>query len=366
MSTSFLFPRIFLALLSPLLLPAFFLAFLIGSGDSSTQHETTTHASGAESSPIAHQPLSQFVRRIFQDNRGHLWFGTNGDGVIRYDGETLDYFSINEGFGGRVVRGIVQDKHGNIWFGTERGLTKYDGESFVNFTEKDGLINNDVWSIAIDSKGIIWIGTLQGVARFDGAAFKSGPDALNTFPLPESDPDPARGVTSAKIVHCIMEDSKGRMWFATNGGAYCFDGTTLTNLSTNDGLCHDAVNCIIEARDGSMWFATHHNGVCRFDGTSFTHFTQADGVEGTEAWDLYEDRSGNIWFPIENSGVYRYDGKSFTRFHETLVEMNGLNSNAIQCTYEDKEGRLWLGGYRGLFRYDGQSITRVGKHGPWR
>ncbi|MBT5318718.1 MAG: hypothetical protein HOL45_02315 [Chloroflexi bacterium] len=67
-----------------------------------------------------------------------------------------------------------------------------------------------------------------------------------------------------------------------------------------------------------------------------------------------------------SSSVYSYDGKSFTRFHETLVEMNGLNSNAIQCTYEDKEGRLWLGGYRGLFRYDGQSITRVGKHGPWR
>jgi ligand-binding sensor domain-containing protein len=97
-----------------------------------------------------------------------------------------------------------------------------------------------------------------------------------------------------------------------------------------------------------------------------THFTEAHGVEGTEAWDLYEDRSGNIWFPIENSGVYRYDGKSFTRFHKNLVQIDGLTSNAIQCTYEGKEGRLWLGGYMGLFRFDGKSIMRVGKHGPWR
>ncbi len=29
------------------------------------------------------QRISDFVRRIFQDKQGNLWFGTNGDGVIR-------------------------------------------------------------------------------------------------------------------------------------------------------------------------------------------------------------------------------------------------------------------------------------------
>ena len=160
--------------------------------------------------------ISAFVRRIFQDKSGNLWFGTNGDGVIRYDGDSLEYFSINEGFGGVAVRGIVEDKEGNVWFGTSGGVTKYDGESFTNFTEKDGLINNDVWSIVIDSKGIIWIGTLQGVSRFNGEVF-------TPFAIPEAEPDYTRGVTSARIVHCIMEDSKGKMWFATNGGAYIYD-----------------------------------------------------------------------------------------------------------------------------------------------
>jgi streptogramin lyase len=85
-------------------------------------------------------------------------------------------------------------------------------------------------------------------------------------------------------------------------------------------------------------------------------------VNGTEAWDIYEDSSGNIWFPIENSGVYCYDGKSFTNFQEA----QGLATNAIQCTFEDKEGRLWLGGWKGLFRYDGSAIFSVGKNGPWQ
>jgi len=301
------------------------------------------------------EKISDFVRRIFQDQQGNMWFGTNGDGVVQYDGKDLKYFSIKEGFGGVAVRGIVGDKAGNVWFGTERGITKYDGKTFTNFTREDGLVGNDVWSIVIDSKGIIWIGTLEGLSCFDGKMF-------TPFALPEGKPDPARGVTSAKIVHSIMEDSKGRMWFGTNGGAYIFDGDSLTNLSEKDGLCNNDVNCILEDKRGNIWFATHHNGVCRYDGKSFTHVTEKDGVHGTEVWDLYQDKSGNVWFPIENSGVYRFDGESFSNFQQA----QGLTTNAIQCSYEDSEGRFWVGGWQGLFRYDGESFFKVGKNGPWK
>ncbi len=299
--------------------------------------------------------ISDYIRRIFQDREGHLWLGTNGDGVCRYDGDSLKYYSIDEGFGGFAVRGIVEDRAGNVWFGTDRGITKFDGTSFANFSEADGLIGNDVWSIAIDSKGIIWIGTLEGVSRFDGTTF-------TRFEIPESEPDYTRGVTSANIVHCILEDSKGRMWFATNGGAYVFDGESLTNISEKDGLCSNSVNDILEDAEGNFWFATYHNGVCRWDGESFTHIGTKDGVHGTEAWKLYADQLGNVWFPIEHSGLYRYDGKEFTNFHRK----QGLNSEAIQCFLEDREGRVWVGGVFGLFRFDGKSFFQVTKEGPWK
>ncbi|HIA46795.1 MAG TPA: hypothetical protein EYN96_02185 [Candidatus Hydrogenedentes bacterium] len=68
-----------------------------------------------------------------------------------------------------------------------------------------------------------------------------------------------------------------------------------------------------------------------------------------------------MWFPIEGFGVYRYDGKSFSNFHKK----DGLASHAIQDIYEDKEGRLWFGGWLGLFRYDGKSFFSVSKNGPW-
>ena len=302
----------------------------------------------------AKQPLSEFVRRIYQDGRGHYWFGTNGDGVLRWDGTALERFSTPEGLGGVAVRGIIEDHQGNIWFGTDSGLTRYDGTSFVNFTKADGLAGNDVWALVAARNGALWIGTTEGVSRFDGKTF-------TVFSLPETQGDPSRGVTSNRIVHCILEDSRGRVWFATNGGAFVYEDGVLTNISEDEGLCDSVVNCIIEAQDGSLWFATHHNGVCRFDGTTFTSFGTDEGIEGSESWDLFEDSRGNIWFPIENTGVYRYDGTTFRLVDAT----QGLTSNAVQCTFEDADGRVWFGGHRGLFRLDGEQVVPVTRGGPW-
>ena len=72
-------------------------------------------------------PLSAFIRRIFQDRSGCLWFGTNSDGVGRYNGKVVEFFCEKEGFPGLAVRAIVQDKHDTIWFGTDHGLIKYAG-----------------------------------------------------------------------------------------------------------------------------------------------------------------------------------------------------------------------------------------------
>ncbi|MFN0058440.1 MAG: two-component regulator propeller domain-containing protein [Planctomycetota bacterium] len=305
--------------------------------------------------PPPDDPISQFVRRIHEDRRGHLWFGTNGDGVARWNGESVEYFSLPQGFSGVAVRGIVESADGSLWFGTEGGLTKFDGASFTNYTERDGLVSDDVWCLAFDRRGELWVGTRQGVCRFDGARF-------TPFELPEAEPDPFVGVTSARIVRSITEDRAGRLWFGTNGGAYVYDGRLLRNYNESDGLSNDNVNAILEDQNGRFWFATHHNGICYLDGETFTAITDADGVEGTEVWDLFMDRAGEIWFPVENAGIYRFDGKRFRNYREA----EGLTTNAIQCTYQDRDGRLWFGGWRGLFRLNGDSIVAVTRAGPWR
>ncbi|MGZ4090296.1 MAG: two-component regulator propeller domain-containing protein, partial [Bacteroidia bacterium] len=90
--------------------------------------------------------VSQYIRRIFQDTKGNLWFGTVGDGVCRYDGRYLTYYTTREGFSGNNLQGIAEDKDGNLWFATTGGVSKYDdtakSSSFTNFTTKEGLSDN--------------------------------------------------------------------------------------------------------------------------------------------------------------------------------------------------------------------------------
>ncbi len=305
------------------------------------------------------------LRRIFQDKSGNIWFV--GDGVFCYNGKSMINLSDHEVFKKATIRQIAEDKYGNIWFGTSEGIIKYDSSKapdtstplllanesgFTKFTKKDGLADNDVWSMMIDDNSIIWVGTLGGVSQFNGTKF-------TTFNIPETKPDPTRGVTSSKIVHSIMQDGKKNIWFGTNGGAYVYDTTKdeLFNISEKDGLCNNIVNDILEDKKGNIWFATHHGGVCRWDGTSFTHVTTKLEIQGTESWSLYEDRSGNIWFPIEHAGIYSYNYTTGTL--KNFNKKDGLMLRAVHSVIQDTNGVFWLGGFGGLYRDDSSVLTEV-------
>ena len=40
--------------------------------------------------------VREFVRTMYQDKKGNYWFGTNGNGIIRYDGQTLQKFQSKD------------------------------------------------------------------------------------------------------------------------------------------------------------------------------------------------------------------------------------------------------------------------------
>ena len=298
--------------------------------------------------------VSLFVRRIFEDSNGHLWFGTNGDGVAQFNGEELEYFNSTNGFNAQAVRGIVEDKHHHIYFATNNGLIVYNGKQFKQFTETDGLDGNDIWSIYLDHNNLLWLGTINGVSTFKDNHFKS-------FNLPETTPDYNRGVTSSKIVHAIMQDSKSQMWFATNNGAYIYNGKTLKNISEKDGLSNNAVNDILEDNSGNIWFATHHKGISVYNGESFNKI-DTNTVKGSEVWSLFKDKTGAIWFPVEGYGVYKFNGERFINYHKN----EGLTSNAIQDIFQDRKGKFWFGGHLGLFSYNGTRFYSIAKDGPWK
>ncbi|BDS12808.1 ligand-binding sensor domain-containing protein [Aureispira anguillae] len=298
--------------------------------------------------------LCQHLRKIFQDSKGNLWFGTNVYDLMRYNGETLKYITKKEGFSGGRVTGIMEDKAGNLWFATGGGLNKYDGKSFTVFTEEHGLPNSEIWSLWIDSDGMIWIGHNEGLSRFDGNEFKN-------IAVPKPAVKEANVIYSPDRITGIIEDKEGNLWLGTDGFGICrYNGKTFTHFTTEKGLCDNTIYELMLDRKGNIWIGTFFGGVSKYDGKKFTNYTKDKIVNGVEVSGFFEDNNGDVWFGVENNGVYRYDGNSFSHYYKK----EGLDA-LILSIYRDKENRFWFGGWGGLFRYDEGSFRPVTKDGPW-
>lgn len=353
-----------------------------------------TQPSGTDTTPVA-----EYIVAAHEDSKGNLWFGTNGQGVARWDGSELRYYSIAEGLIGDVVTGIAEDRNGDLWFGTHSGASRYNpsaalgasGSAFTGFGSAEGL-HGQGCKLLVDRNGTVWAGTSDGVFRLVGERF-----IAFEVPIPAIEA-PSYKMTPGKIWD-LFEDSKGNIWFARDGyGACKYDpsaaprtGCSLfTHFTKKDGLCSNNVASIAEDKHGNIWFGSitsdHPNyieegGVSRYDpsaslrtgGKAFTQFPDVDGLTANDIYNLYADRAGNIWIGAVRKGAYLFDASTalstgsttFTLFDKT--DRPDLTKYfAIQAFVEDSHGTLWFGFSGGLFRFNGSSFVNVTRGGPWK
>src|SRR5688572_8661879 len=69
---------------------------------------------------------------VFQDASDDYWFGSDGNGLFRYDGTTLTRFTTKDGLAHDAIRGIQQhEATGHLLVSTNGGVSKFEGERFV-------------------------------------------------------------------------------------------------------------------------------------------------------------------------------------------------------------------------------------------
>jgi ligand-binding sensor domain-containing protein len=164
-----------------------------------------------------------------KDKNGHLWIGTCTAGVCKYDGKTYTWFDDQEL--GSPVRSIFEDKNGTIWVGNNGdGLFRYgtsdstSEQKFINFSREKKLHNYD----------------------------------FNKYPIGTT------GMMSR--IWTITDDKHGNLWIGTiDNGVWMYDGTTVTNYTTKDGLGVDFIWIIFKDNNGDLWFGTEGFGVYVFN-----------------------------------------------------------------------------------------------------
>src|SRR5689334_7852902 len=77
-----------------------------------------------------------------------------------------------------------------------------------------------------------------------------------------------KGLSQSNVI-CILQDSRGFMWFGTRDGLNKYDGYKFTvyknNADDKTTISNDYIQDMIEGKDGSLWIATRGGGLNKFD-----------------------------------------------------------------------------------------------------
>lgn len=264
------------------------------------------------------------IQTIQEDKSGNIWFGT-GKGVSRFDGRNFTTFPDKESL--QLISSSNDEwkiEPDDLWFPafTKGGVYRYSGNSFtyLHLPQTSPIKNDnnygffyDIYSTCKDKNGNVWFGTQgAGVCKYDGKKY-------TWFDNNEL----------GGAVRSIFEDKNGTIWIGNNGkGLFRYDGKNLTNftkekklenpdkdgsLSGKEGTLA-RVWTITEDKQGNLWVGTIDNGVWMFDGKTVTNYTTRDGLGIDFIWTIYKDKNGNLWFGTDGAGVYTFNGKTFIPF----------------------------------------------------
>lgn len=217
-------------------------------------------------------------------------------------------------------------------------LPREDAIKFEHLTVDQGLSQNSVTCILQDSKGFMWFGTLDGLNRYDGYGFT----VYHHDPLDENS-------LSDSEVFSLYEDHSGTLWIGT-GKSYCSlnpadrEHGRFTRYGTTPTILR-----VFEDENG-LWDWTGR-GLAKFDEEKQRFEPFQDYVKGFEkeiAYRIYVDRSSTLWWWLGNEGLFRVRGYaeknlSHMNFRHDPEDPTSLFHNAVTQVYEDRSGSIWVG-----------------------
>ncbi|MBN1116197.1 MAG: response regulator [Bacteroidales bacterium] len=309
------------------------------------------------------------------------------------------HLSVQDGLSRSWVKCIYQDKYGFLWFGTSDGLNKYDGYTFKIYrhssSQKNSLNHNNINTIYEDSKGKLWVGTQVGLNSYNRDTdefipttaiqtyvdcvyeYEKGVQLVGTpvglFVMNPEDLS-AKQVYSDSYVMDIFIDNKNNCWLATLNGLLLFDTSdysfhTIKLPGDEENSGENNIQKIFQDSDGRIWLGTSKQGLFIMEYPEGNPLSPAfyqykpdpfnkKSVSQGAVYALLEDNDKQLWIGTENGGLNIIDLKNFDRtrcnFHYFMHNPNdnsSLSNNSIHTIYRDNQNTIWLGVYDGGLNY---------------
>jgi ligand-binding sensor domain-containing protein/AraC-like DNA-binding protein len=212
-----------------------------------------------------------------------------------------------------------------------------------------GLPDNGVLFIAQTPDGYLWFATLKGLARFDGLVFTTLP--FREDMVDKENKGKAPNKTSPNVL-CASRD--GTLWIGSAAGLtrYTYKNRQFKTFTAKDRITADGIRFIYEDSHGDLWISFDTTYVNRLSSGRFTAFNDSHGLKGNKINAILEDKNGRLLMGTRENGVFMFRNERFFKY-----EIEGLTDDYLIITMiEDREGDLWIGTNKGLFRVSGDRV----------
>ncbi len=243
-----------------------------------------------------------FVERVFIDNKGIVWVGTEPAVLSKYNPKTNDFTSI-KGITGDRIKDIIQDKKGLLWISSNRNLYSYNKET--QKLKKYNYKNIGIDRLLLTKDGTIYITTNQLYIL----TFNTKTKEFTEIPLIDKKHFIKSGSTQIYSAYNLIQDHKGYIWISTSYGYL---------------LRYNPINK-------------------KFKKFIFeTHWKIADRLT---VMFLFEDKQHTIWLGTWFEGLYKIlpNRKMVIKIYPDKKNSNTLSNNIVHSGFQDKAGYLWFG-----------------------
>ncbi len=287
---------------------------------------------------------TNLITSVFRDNRGLIWFGSENNGLLRYDGKKIKTFYSSEpgkGIAVNYVGSICQDKQGWLWMQTLEGLYRMNPvteeiELYQHDPANKKSVNTNEKPLPfVDSKGNIWISGYEGFQQFD----LDKKEFINYFIPAIANPAWQK---NARCTGNVFEDSKGRLWVTCSYGIYLVDSKSRALKPYFNGKYASATS-ITENADHDLLVSFWGLGIMKVDTESgrYTPYLHENAIVNSIGY--WQDVNGKKWlYYILANDEHRFSlCDTITRKYKQYI-INDATTGNISLVYNEQGNRLWL------------------------
>jgi signal transduction histidine kinase/ligand-binding sensor domain-containing protein/CheY-like chemotaxis protein len=297
------------------------------------------------------------VNAVCKDNYGFMWFGTN-EGLNRYDGHNFKVFKNDvknsSSISNNLVRKIITLQSSQLCIATDMGVDLYN-EKLENFThilylQKGKYFSDLTWTIFEGKDRTIWIGSTRGLFfKKENEAFARDFSETNSW------------FKNYEVTE-VFEDKDLNLWIGTREyGIFVYNQVTkkyhhfINQPQNSKSLNQNWIEAIYQDSFNDIWVGTNDNGLNLFNPTdsSFTTIAIPGIVNNkTRVRDIDEDKEGRLWIASYTGLYLKLPGKKDLILYASMSKVySKLLNNSLYDVFIDDNDILWLGTFAGGVNY---------------